>query len=811
MDRITFSLVICLLALTSPTLADGDADPAPTDTPAPKLKNDLGVALDGLTGQQPKDLMPGNESLEAMRARYKQLMKEREEKDQTIWSEERLAQAYEQTFVKLWDDLRLSGHTPEHFKTFEFNLITTGRPDAPRTLIEGVTESRLDQSPRALGHVEWQGLVDQFVNAGYRVVQSEWHHARFDTDDRGRRVSTFNITIDLTHDESDTRLTLTGPIQIVWTDGVNTDGNPRPGSIDTTGLTLLTRSGEPMFERTVLGKMPFKVGYDDVLAQDLNSDGLIDIVYTNANLVLFNRGNGFFNREVLCKHPFRMISEAAFADFTGDGVVDYLVAGTNHSGPSSPERYGLFLYKGDPEGRFTTPATVAIDPDAAPLTMPSAMAIGDIDADGDLDLWLAQYKAAYAGGNFPTPYYDANDGFPGYLLINNGDGTFTDATTGSGLEAKRFRRAFRASLADLDDDGDLDLLVVSDFAGVDLFYNNGAGTFTDVTDTVMAVPTNFGMGLTFDDFDADGSLDFYVTGMASTTARRLAQMGLGNPNAEAHNDQRLVIAYGNRMYLGRGDGRFVEPEFRDQIARSGWSWGVASADFNNDGYPDLYIANGNKSRATAKDYCTRFWCHDIYSGNSNEDPVQFKVFVDELSQYSKEGTSWNGFEHNHLFLNRAGEGFTNAGFMMGAAMEQDSRAVLAHDFDNDGRVDLLVSTRNLTTDPDHFQLHLLRNRADQTGRHWVGVRLTGATGVSPLGAKVTVTTVNGTRANAVLSGDSFNAQHAPVLHFGLGETQAVTRIEVRWPNGEVTTLDTPAVDTYHDITPARVIHAGVSP
>src|SRR5947207_15125749 len=95
----------------------------------------------------------------------------------------------------------------------------------------------------------------------------------------------------------------------------------------------------------------------------------------------------------------------------------------------------------------------------------SVMTCGDIDADGDLDVFLAQYEEPYANGTTPNPYYDANDGNPCYLLLNDGHGNFNDATIGSGLEKKRQRRSYSASFADLDDDGALDLVVVSDFAG----------------------------------------------------------------------------------------------------------------------------------------------------------------------------------------------------------------------------------------------------------------------------------------------------------------------------------------------------------
>ncbi len=812
MDRAT-SLLTALLLTISPLVCLADqADSgqnAPQAPAKPKIQINLGHALDSLEGEQPPDLDAPGESVQELRARYHKLAREREEQDKTIWSEERLAQKYEETFVKLWDDLRLSGHKPGDFASFQFDQLKIGWPGDAQQLVEGVSRSTLDQEAKTLEHAQWRALVDQLFDAGFRVAQSEWHHATFGTDDQGRRISTFSITIDLTHSDSNKRLTVTGPIHIVWTDAFNAHGHHKPAQIDATGLNLLTRTGEPMFHVTDLGKVPFGVGHDDLLAHDMNNDGLIDLVYPNSNELFVNRGDGRFVREKLCEFPIRVVAEAVLADFTGDGVADYLVAGTNYAGSAAPKQYGLFLFERDADGGFGKPASIAIKPNDMPMVLPSAMAVGDIDADGDLDVWASQYKAAYSGGNFPTPYYDANDGYPGYLLTNNGDGSFTEATAGSGLADKRFRRAFRASFVDLDDDADLDLLVVSDFAGADLFYNDGTGVFTDVTTSVLDIPTNFGMGLTFDDFDNDGALDFYVTGMASTTARRLSKMGLNHPELAEHNDQRLIVAYGNRMYLGQSAGRFIEPGFRDQVARSGWSWGVASADFNNDGHTDLYIANGNKSGLSAKDYCTRFWCHDIYSGDSNEDPAQFKVFTDELGDFSDAGLSWNGFEHNHLFLSRDGQGFTNAAFMMDAALEQDSRAVLAHDFDNDGRVDILVTTRNSLSDGKNYKLHLLLNRADQAERHWVGVRLNGAPGVSPLGAKVTVTTANGVKTNAAVSGDSYSAQHAPVLHFGLGGVEKIEKIDVRWPNGDVSTLDAPAVDVYHYVTPGRASHAEV--
>src|SRR5205814_10005788 len=97
-----------------------------------------------------------------------------------------------------------------------------------------------------------------------------------------------------------------------------------------------------------------------------------------------------------------------------------------------------------------------------PLRDATVMTCGDIDGDGDLDVFIGQYKEPYEGGATPKPFYDANDGNPAFLLLNDGHGRFTDATAQSGLAKKRFRRTYSASFVDLNRDGHLDLVVVRD-------------------------------------------------------------------------------------------------------------------------------------------------------------------------------------------------------------------------------------------------------------------------------------------------------------------------------------------------------------
>jgi len=572
------------------------------------------------------------------------------------------------------------------------------------------------------------------------------------------------------------------------------NGAPRARLIDATDITLLVRSGAPAFQAALAATIEPADGtifIDPLILYDLDGDGLSDIVLGCKNLVFRNRGHGQFQKETLCPQNHILISTCMIADFDGDGRADFLAA----------DHDGLLLFNGDNQGRFTQQGR-RVWTGGEPLPNPFVMTAGDIDGDGALDIWLAQYKLPYVGGQMPTPYYDANDGFPSFLLVNDGHGKFHDATAAAGLAPKRFRRTYSNSFVDLDDDGDLDLVVVSDFAGVDVYYNDGHGRFTDVTDKVLDQTRAFGMAHSFGDYDGDGRLDFVMIGMNSFVARRLSHSGLGPAGFRENQAMRPAMGYGNRMYLSRGD-RFEQTPMGDQVARSGWSWGVTSFDFDNDGDLDLYIANGHKSRQSAKDYETQFWLHDIYDASSRLDSVLDLYFRSTARKLYGAGQSYGGYEKNRLFLNETNRSFLEIGYLMGVSAEEDCRNVVSDDLDGDGKLDLLVTT--FEEWPAKRQgLHVLQNRCSQGG-NWIGVRLreTGA-GCSPIGAKIALDTTAGHQIRRVVTGDSYRSQHANTLHFGLGARTNVQSIEVRWLNGRTKTISNPTINRYHELNPDKL-------
>lgn len=263
----------------------------------------------------------------------------------------------------------------------------------------------------------------------------------------------------------------------------------------------------------------------------------------------------------------------------------------------------------------------------------------------------------------------------------------------------------------------------------------------------------------------------------------------------------MRMAYGNRMYLGHPGGGFQQPKFKDEVARSGWSWGCTAFDFDHDGDTDIYIGNGFISGTTARDYCTHFWTHDIYTPGSKPTPELANLFKFVMDKPLNEGMSWNGFEHNNLYVNQNGAHFLNGGFLLGAGLETDTRSVVSDDLDGDGRDDLVLTVLPravIGPNASAGAVHIYRNTLD-SGRHWVGVRLKGAPRRSPIGAKITVTAGGKTQFAYVVTGDSMGSQHATAKLFGLDRAGTVDAIEVRWAGGTVQKVAAPKADQWHTV------------
>lgn len=756
--------------------------------------------------------------------------------DDGMWRAEMLAQACGRTFESLWDavnqstnkldliadfplgvavssaDQRRSLTRPadtlsptrgegkgERARSLEKARITSGVEillphwQEPRSLPHGI----LFREPAGVGptltHGQWQQQIQQFAQDGWQLENLEFRHNRFELDDQGApKQSRFYFAARLTHSKRLERAVLEGNLVVDWANQLPGDELHPMKRIDASQLSLKTRLGEPPFQLILHEEIPppeRSTYIDPLMLHDLDGDGLPEIILAGKNLVFRQRGEHRYEAEMLCHQPPDSPTCAVIGDFDGDGFSDFLCANSQ----------GLTLVRGSRNGTFQEPGHLAWMADP-PLKNTMALTCGDIDQDGDLDVFAGQYRVPTLGQVLRPFYYDANDGWPFHLLRNDGDGRFTDVTVAAGLGPKRWRRVYSASLVDLNDDGHLDLMVVSDFAGLDLYQNDGSGRFTEVTRQAVAEPRGFGMAHGLADFNADGRLDLLMIGMPSATVDRLEHLGLRRPYSAEDHLRRPAMSFGNRLYLGLGNGRFEQTGLNDSIARSGWSWGCGVADFDNDGFPDVYIANGLESKQSVQEYEPEFWLHDIFVEETIDDISASSYFMGKFSRTRGQGWSYGGYEKNRLFLNQGGESFLEMGHLAGVALEQDCRNVAACDLDGDGRADLLVTTLEAWPLPRQT-LRVYRNRLEDAG-HWIGFRFRDAEKrESPVGVKVAIHTQGRSQIRHLVTGDSHRSQHGNTLHFGLGQTERVDRVEISWVNGATLTIQQPALDQYHWIQP----------
>ena len=730
---------------------------------------------------------PSNQELLENRDEAISLVQTRRKLDQLIWGPEVLAQQYETRIVQLWDDLLKAQKKFQVLANFNFNSLGIPKHQKSEALQHRIARYTFSgEGGQQWNRQNWINFLAGAVNDGYVLEQSEWHHSGFTPPASGNgAISEVSFELHIARAKPAHRVVIKGVMDISWLVSLSANVDIQADQIEVKKLTIMEREQPPIFQEVfnVVSSKETPLIHP-LLVYDLDKDGQSEIIVGGQNTILRNKGRGQLVAEKLFDKPRALYDGAVVADFTGDGQVDFV--GVDSNG------YPL-LFKGNEQGRFESNPVKMSD---TLLSLPKTFTAGDIDGDGDLDIHIANYKFAYRQGQMPSPYFDANDGYPAVMLRNDGDGKFVDITEAAGLAEKRNRRSYSSSFVDLDDDQDMDLIVVSDYAGFDVYTNNGKGKFTDVTDDFGLDRHFFGMGHTFDDFDGDGQLDFYVIGMSSTTARRLEELGVGRADLQKHTEMRNAMGYGNRMFLRRGDG-FVKAPFNDQVARTGWSWGTSTFDFDNDGDKDIFVANGHYSGESTQDYCTTFWRHDIYEQGS-ENIARDILFQTESTDLREANISWNGYEHKVLYLKHNDE-YINIAYLMGVAFEYDSRAVVTEDIDLDGRKDLLVVEHEAQgLDNTQYRLHIYRNVFEQAG-NWIGVQLFDDKAASTIGATIEVKTAQGKQSTRFVTGDSFSSQHSSNAHFGLGKADKVESITVTWANGKQKTLDNPEVGQYHKV------------
>ena len=322
---------------------------------------------------------------------------------------------------------------------------------------------------------------------------------------------------------------------------------------------------------------------------DVNDDGLLDIAGTGVgeNYLYINEGAGTF-KDASADSLVKFAPEgsgALFLDYDNDGDSDLFFAAVG----SQVLLENRWIPDGEVEFWDVTEQS-GVNRSAIGFSAVSA----DVNGDGYPDIYVCSYNRY--GDVMPNSWYEATNGTPNLLFINQKDGTFREASAEWGVQDSRW--SYAAGFLDIDGDGDQDLYVANDF-GVNGLYRNDGDRFSDIAEEAGLRDPGFGMGVSFGDYDNDGDFDLHVTNMSSTAGNRI--LALLYP--EDHEIRRTLAkqAAGNSLYENQGDGTFREITADVGGLAGGWAWGGGFLDFDNDGWEDLYTPNGFVSGKSMKD------------------------------------------------------------------------------------------------------------------------------------------------------------------------------------------------------------------
>lgn len=381
---------------------------------------------------------------------------------------------------------------------------------------------------------------------------------------------------------------------------------------------------------------------------------------------------------------------------------------------------------------------------------------GDYDLDGDLDLYLCGYvefdrdrardeRPLVAGRPAVWTNPVSYSALPNILLENDGAGVFTDVTQQAGV-ANPTGKSMQAIFCDFNNDSYPDLYVGNDVGTADAMYqNNGDGTFEDVSQISGTYDRRASMGLAVGDYNHDGAIDLFSTHWVNED-HALWKNQAGAEQVES------ILFEDVAPFTG----------ILDVKSTADVGWGVELVDFNNDGYLDVVLANGS----------------------TIEDELTTEVLENPklLPQESK------------ILLGNADGSFTDVSKGAGGFFHQAlvTRGLATADYDRDGKLDVAIVLHS-------GKLTLLRNTSEESG-NWLRVKLTGnKSNRMGVGARIRVDAGGKSYWHENVLSSSYLSSNSTIAHFGLADAEAITRLSVTWPSGQVTEIDAPEVNTLVEI------------
>ena len=505
---------------------------------------------------------------------------------------------------------------------------------------------------------------------------------------------------------------------------------------------------------------------------DLNNDKLPDIFFAGnmvSDRLYINKGDFVFE-DITQSAGIRKNSGwstgVTVADVNADGLPDIYLC---RSGPYSTAARTNVLYINNGDLTFTDKAKEFGLNDSSFSTQ---AAFFDMDKDGDLDMFLLNHAVTQVKGFTLQEIRNKRDPYAGNKLFRNDNGFFKDVSTESGIYGSSINFGLGVMVGDINNDNSPDIFVTNDYNEIDFLYlNNGNGTFSEIIKTAFGHTSNFSMGCDMADINNDGFLDLFVADMLPEDNYR--QKILQGPTR--YDMYQLAVEYGyghqvmqNTLQINNGNNTFSEIANYAGVAATDWSWAPLFADFDNDGYQDLFITNGYRRDFTDMDFMKYTYAEEEKKAFAEGKVLNTLQLVEKMpsvkiSNYIYKGNAELKFENKTIDW-----GFEEPSFSNGAAYG---------DLDMDGDLDLVTNNIN-------DEAFVYKNNAEKLRQnHFLQVEIKGnGKNSNATGTRVTVKANGKIFTRELMPTRGYQSAVEPVLHFGVGKIDTANVLIV-FPDG----------------------------